>query len=78
MFNLFFVTDPNSYWAVIIPMCFAIDMINDAFTRHAQEHVAKLLEYHATVHKFDKSKRYGTLRDDMCMDFLTELNSGER
>jgi hypothetical protein len=43
LFNINYIDSPSSYWAIIIPLWFAVDLINDSFTRAAQEQVVHLV-----------------------------------
>ncbi|GMI27400.1 hypothetical protein TeGR_g5264 [Tetraparma gracilis] len=77
MFNITFVEEPESYWAIIVPLWFAVDMINDSFTRHAKEAIVYTLAKQAIRDKFEESVANGTLKHDLCFHFLSLLNSGE-
>jgi hypothetical protein len=76
MFNIFFVSQPTSFWAIIIPLWFQVDMVNDAFTREAQEQVNYLMVKHANKKQLDEAKASGTLPDELCAHFMAQLNSG--
>ena len=43
LFNINYIDSPSSYWAIIIPLWFAVDLTNDSFTRAAQEQVVHLV-----------------------------------
>ena len=77
MFNIFFVSQPVSYWAIIIPLWFQVDMVNDSFTRQAQEQVNQIMIKLANKKHFDEAKANGTLPEKLCAHFMSQLNSGE-
>jgi hypothetical protein len=77
MFNIFFVSQPASYWAIIIPLWFQVDMVNDSFTRQAQEQVNKIMIKEAEKRDFDEAKASGTLPETLCSHFMAQLKSGE-
>jgi hypothetical protein len=71
------VDQTSSYWAIIIPLWFAIDMVNDSFTRQAQEHVNHVMTKLADEKQFDEAKASGTLPEKLCAFFMAHLNSGD-
>ncbi|GMI41532.1 hypothetical protein TeGR_g12895, partial [Tetraparma gracilis] len=77
MFNIFFVSQPVSYWAIIIPLWFQVDMVNDSFTRQAQEQVNQIMIKEAEKRDFDEAKANGTLPEKLCAHLMAQLKSGE-
>ncbi|GMI27325.1 hypothetical protein TeGR_g10894 [Tetraparma gracilis] len=77
MFNITFVSVPESYWPIIVPLWFAVDMVNDSFTRQAQEQVNHHMIKLADEKQFEEAKANGTLPDELCAHFMAQLNSGE-
>jgi hypothetical protein len=77
VFNITFVSDPESYLPIIVPLWFAVDMVNDSFTRQAQEQVNQIMIKLANKKHFDEAKANGTLPEKLCAHFMSQLNSGE-
>ncbi|GMI31372.1 hypothetical protein TeGR_g13262, partial [Tetraparma gracilis] len=76
--NIFFVAQPTSYWAILVPLALATGLLKDAFTRTALDNVTFVVLKEAADQKFDEAKASGTLPEKLCTDFLTRLNSGKR
>ncbi|GMI34434.1 hypothetical protein TeGR_g1892, partial [Tetraparma gracilis] len=78
MFNIFYVENPTSYWAIIAPLFLSVDMLNDSVLRQAHEMVLHHLEKQATLKMFDESKARGTYPEDACLHLLRLLDSGSK
>jgi hypothetical protein len=76
--NIFFVAQPTSYWAILVPLALATGLLKDAFTRTALDNATFVVLMEAAEQKFDEAKASGTLPEKLCTDFLTRLNSGKR
>ncbi|GMI36496.1 hypothetical protein TeGR_g15056, partial [Tetraparma gracilis] len=60
MFNIFYVSNPASYWAIIMPLFLSVDMLNDSMTLHAHESVKHALFKQNVQRKNEESKANGT------------------
>ena len=78
MFNIFYVSNPASYWAIIMPLFLSVDMLNDSMTLHAHESVKHALFKRNARRKNEESKANGSLKFELCRQFFEILNSGKR
>ncbi|GMI54081.1 hypothetical protein TeGR_g10254, partial [Tetraparma gracilis] len=60
VFNIFYVSNPASYWAIIVPLLLSVDMLNDSMTLRAHESVQRALFKQSARRKNEESKANGT------------------
>ncbi|GMI50282.1 hypothetical protein TeGR_g3670, partial [Tetraparma gracilis] len=76
VFNLEFIDNPASYWAVIMPLFLSVDMLNDSFTLHALKSVKQNLYKQGVRAKHEESKANGTLERDLLVAAAKRFNAG--
>jgi hypothetical protein len=80
MFNLQedVAVDLTSYWAIIMPLFLAVDMLNDSMTLSAHESVKHAMYKQNTARENDESKANGTFEHDALVKFAKRLNTGAK
>jgi hypothetical protein len=76
MFNIVYVSKPESYWAIIMPLFLSVDMLNDSMTLRARESVKHALLKQNTRKKNDESRANGTFEHDVILEAAKRLNAG--
>ncbi|GMI19178.1 hypothetical protein TeGR_g2222 [Tetraparma gracilis] len=76
MFNIFYVSNPASYWAIIVPLFLSVDMLNDSMTLHAHESVKHALFKRNDKMKKEESKANGTFEHDAIVELAKRFNAG--
>ena len=76
MFNILYVSNPASYWAIIVPLLLSVDMLNDSMTLHAHERVKHALFKRNTRRKNEESKANGTFEHDAIVELAKRFNAG--
>ena len=76
MFNIFYVSNPASYWAIIMPLFLSVDMLNDSMTLRAHESVKRALFKQNARKKNEESKANGTFEHDAIVEVAKRFNAG--
>ncbi|GMI30047.1 hypothetical protein TeGR_g10445, partial [Tetraparma gracilis] len=78
MFNIFYVENPTSYWAIIVPLFKSAKALNNSVVRQAHDMVLHQMAKEASLKMFDESKARGTYPEDACLHLLRLLDSGSK
>jgi hypothetical protein len=73
MFNIVYVSQPTSYWAIIMPLFLSVDMLNDSMILHANKSVERVLFKENARFTNEESKANGTFEHDAILDFVNRM-----
>jgi hypothetical protein len=76
MFNIYNVTNPTSYWAIIVPLGLAVDMLHDSFTRKAHLSMSRIVARNTARQDLDDARKNGDAVNHAIGKFLDLLGSG--
>ncbi|GMI52414.1 hypothetical protein TeGR_g2961, partial [Tetraparma gracilis] len=76
MFNIFYISNPASYWAIIIPLALSVNALSKGFKRHGLESVNHALIKQNVRKKNDESKANGTFEHDAIVELAERFNAG--
>jgi hypothetical protein len=76
MFNIFYISNPASYWAIIIPLALSVNALSKGFKRHGLESVNHALIKQNVRKKNDESKANGTFEHDAIVEVAKRFAAG--
>ncbi|GMI32024.1 hypothetical protein TeGR_g5082, partial [Tetraparma gracilis] len=76
MFNIFYVSNSASYWAIIVPLALSVNALSKGFKRHGLESVNHALFKQNVQKKNDESKANGSFEHDAVVELAKRFNAG--
>ncbi|GMI24835.1 hypothetical protein TeGR_g6113 [Tetraparma gracilis] len=76
MFNILYVSNPASYWAIIVPLALSVNTLFKGFKREGLESVKHTMFKRNVERKNDESKANGTFEYDAIVGLAKRFNAG--